>query len=101
MKQKRSFATQQQQDFQGSDILPVPVVWLRIKPGTSPSPDKVMTDKMLGDKAMGDKMVKNKVMKDKVMGDKRMGDQMMRDNNCNQDGGIHRQKQGDGRQDDG
>ena len=56
---KRGFATQQQQEFQGSGALPVPVVWLHIKPGTSPSPDKMMRDKMVGDKAPGESRVTN------------------------------------------
>ena len=62
---EKNFATQQQQEFQGSGVPTVPVAWLRINPGTSPSPNKVMRDKMVGDKAMGGEIMENKVMKGK------------------------------------
>ena len=48
-----------QQEFQGSGALPVPVAWLRVKPGTSPSPNKMMRDRIVGHKVPGESCVTN------------------------------------------
>ena len=67
---------------------------LRIKPGTSPSPDKNYERQdcgRQGDRRQDDvkQGMKDKLAGDKVMGDKMMGGKMVPDKNCNQDGAIH------------
>ena len=57
-RKKRSGALQPNSS-KSSGTLPVPVVWLRIKPGTSPSPNKIMRDRMVEDKAPGESRVTN------------------------------------------